>query len=609
MSTDAIASGRNRRDQDAAEEPYRLGWLTRIANALNRRLGRILLLTLVATTLMTAYVMLRPKVYVAHTDILIDDSSILPADFDEETLRREWRMSRDDLDSEVRLIGSALIVEKVLDDFDSEVSQTLPFSPRRLWRMLIEGEHVADNDFRAASRRLEAFRSNLKIEADPQTSVITIAYRSRVPDVAAKVANGLARQFLEQRTADRQHAIQQASQQIQHLIKTTLAPTSDNDGRVADATSASKETLPIEQRYARVSEELTNATLELADVRARLAKATAADKSGTLIGGLTEADLSSVGVELHERSRELRRQIRTLSERSEIGDIDLIRAETDLAAVHEELEEESARVVAKLQLEAYGAETRFEELQKQVSDIKAELSDMSSGVRSRTVDSDGAGLLHLYKEMLERSMPANSIADASFDTTRIIEPAVIPDSPSIASGFLLIGLTVMGAGGFGVSWAVFAEFRRRGFDDAHEVEAYLGQPVFGMLPNINGVVPLAAEIKLSSREQRWALESYTFIEGVRGIFNTILPYSGDEESQSSKIVAVTSCFPYEGKTVLTLSLARQSASSGAKVLLIEGDMRKFGLEAKLGTVSPKSGLIDLLSGKTDEIDDVIVREA
>jgi capsular exopolysaccharide synthesis family protein len=556
--------------------------------------------------LMIAYVLLRPSVYVAHTEILVDDGAILPTDIDDPSLGRQLNMPRDNLDGEIRLIKSALIVEKVIDEVNSTVSQTSPFDLRALWQTLVNGERVPRDDLLARAHRLEAFRSHLKVEADPPTSVITISFSSGDPETAAKIANGLASQFIEQRTYDRQQAIEQTSRQIQRAIKASLTSDLNPDERVRSETSKSGETLPIEQRYARVSEALTNATLELADARAQLAKATAAGSSDTFLDGLSEVNLSSLGVQLHARDRELRNQISALKGRSNDDDVELIRAEADLAVVREQLEGESVRVISKLWQEARGAEARFKELQTQVSDIEAELSKTNeSSHLSRLRERDDVESSYVYKEMLKRSKQLNRLADASFDRTRIIEPAVVPDKPSMAGGFLLIGLTAMGAGSVGFLWAGFAEFRRRAFNDAHEVERYLGQSVVGMLPNINGVVPLAANLQLSSREKRWALEGYTFIEGVRGIFNTILPANSDD---TSRVVAITSCFPDEGKTILALSLARQSAASGASVLLVEGDMRKFGLATKLSTVSTKGGLVDFLSGKVDKIEDVIVRE-
>lgn len=60
-------------------------------------------------------------------------------------------------------------------------------------------------------------------------------------------------------------------------------------------------------------------------------------------------------------------------------------------------------------------------------------------------------------------------------------------------------------------------------------------------------------------------------------------------------VAITSAEPGEGKSTTSLNLARATAQSGAKTLLIEADLRRSSLRAALG-VGPGFGLADVLAG-------------
>lgn len=608
MSTEAAVSERAGQRVGAAVEfdgPQRL---SRLSSALSRYRGRILLLTLAATTAMTTYVLMRPDIYIAYTEILVGEHANPTANFDDRSLERLPKTPQGHLGSEAKLIGSALIVEKVIDGIDLDVDQGSSFDPRVLWQRLIDQFATLEDDRRSPSRRLEAFRFHLEIDADPSTSVITISYRSKDPEFSAKAVDGLAQAFLEHRAEIRRQSIEQAARHVQRRDE-TIAGSIEATGTPSATSPSTRATSAIERRYARLSDELTNATLALADARARLAEIEAAGTSGVILDRVAETGKSPGGAELLAQARELRRQIRTLSDRSDDGNADLIRAETDYALLQETLEEEGARVVETFRLQAHAAETHFDELRKKLEDVEAELSNARNGhLGSPASSRQDSGSPQGHQTVVERGTPASELATTSFDTTQIIEPATIPSRPSMMSGVLLIGLTLLGTGGLGLIGAVLVELRRKGFGDASEVECYLGLPLLGLLPNVHGVVPLGARMQLSSREKRWALESYTFIEGVRGIFNALSPPGDDGASASHRVVAVTSCFPDEGKTILALSLARQSASGGAKVLLIEGDMRKVGLATRLSTVSPKMGLVDLLSGRVDRVDDIIVEE-
>lgn len=65
-----------------------------------------------------------------------------------------------------------------------------------------------------------------------------------------------------------------------------------------------------------------------------------------------------------------------------------------------------------------------------------------------------------------------------------------------------------------------------------------------------------------------------------------------------RTLVVTSSVPNEGKTTVSLELARAVASSGSTVLLVECDMRRRSMAATIG-VHPQRGLYSVLSGASD----------
>lgn len=65
-----------------------------------------------------------------------------------------------------------------------------------------------------------------------------------------------------------------------------------------------------------------------------------------------------------------------------------------------------------------------------------------------------------------------------------------------------------------------------------------------------------------------------------------------------RTLAITSSVPNEGKTTVSLELARAVASSGNTVLLVECDMRRRTMAAMIG-VHPKRGLYGVLAGASE----------
>ncbi len=64
-----------------------------------------------------------------------------------------------------------------------------------------------------------------------------------------------------------------------------------------------------------------------------------------------------------------------------------------------------------------------------------------------------------------------------------------------------------------------------------------------------------------------------------------------------KVIAVTSCTPNEGKSTVTLNLAKALADSGKKVILVDADLRKSVLIGRMGITEATLGFSHYLSGQ------------
>jgi polysaccharide biosynthesis transport protein len=68
--------------------------------------------------------------------------------------------------------------------------------------------------------------------------------------------------------------------------------------------------------------------------------------------------------------------------------------------------------------------------------------------------------------------------------------------------------------------------------------------------------------------------------------------------QPPKTILITSSVPLEGKSTIAASLARQSARSGLKVILIDADLRRLRLHEVIGLPN-QNGLSEVLTGRAD----------
>ena len=130
-------------------------------------------------------------------------------------------------------------------------------------------------------------------------------------------------------------------------------------------------------------------------------------------------------------------------------------------------------------------------------------------------------------------------------------------------------------------------------------------------------IPFIGEIPLFTlqkqglfRKKSPDLKAVVVKEGSRDIVNeafrvlrTNLEFMTDK-GQQSNVIVVTSFNPGSGKSFLTMNMGVSLAIKGQKVLVIDGDLRHGSASSYVN--SPRVGLSDFLSGRTDRLGEIIV---
>ena len=197
----------------------------------------------------------------------------------------------------------------------------------------------------------------------------------------------------------------------------------------------------------------------------------------------------------------------------------------------------------------------------------------------------------------------DSVKEIDAKEPYLIEEAVAdkePVSPSKTKNLAMGAL----AGAFLVGAVLVIRYvandRICGEDD---VEKALGIPVFGSIPDNNSmsfrdhgknrrkrIENMQAKIVLPSVE----LE-YEAAEAVKTLRTNIL-YSEDV-----KTVMLTSTMPNEGKSTISLELAKSFAALGKNTILLDCDMRKSYLASRLGVSEKLQGVSEYLSKQSMKI--------
>ena len=126
-------------------------------------------------------------------------------------------------------------------------------------------------------------------------------------------------------------------------------------------------------------------------------------------------------------------------------------------------------------------------------------------------------------------------------------------------------------------------------------------------------IPFLGEIPLYKGSKKETSNSKFVVKpGKRNVINeafrvmrTNFEFMNDKDRQST-VVLTTSFNPGSGKTFITMNLGASLAIKGAKVLIIDGDLRRAAASEHIPATA--TGISDYLTGETDDINDIIVTD-
>src|SRR4029077_10639899 len=220
----------------------------------------------------------------------------------------------------------------------------------------------------------------------------------------------------------------------------------------------------------------------------------------------------------------------------------------------------------------------------------------------------------LYQSLLQRLKEAGVTAGLRSSNIRVVDVArtpTFPSKPNVPRN-LALGLILGVAGGVGLAFIL--ESLDNTVRNMEEVSAISALPGLGTIPlqlRSNGAKrhrllkgSILSEKKDESELSRlvaYARPKSEAAESFRALRTSILLSAF---GAPPKIILVTSALPQEGKTTISANSALVLAQRGSRVLLIDADLRRPGIDKLFGFRS-RGGLSSVISG-VDKIDEVII---
>jgi len=258
--------------------------------------------------------------------------------------------------------------------------------------------------------------------------------------------------------------------------------------------------------------------------------------------------------------------------------------------------------VQALERQKRNLDIRLVELTKRLDSINAKKESMKRLQDQYTI------LENRYYYLSDKLQDLEIKKSENVDEVTITRPAVINPNPINASTSVatitFIGLflgTIIG-----LTAGFIFETLDTSIGTIEDVEAYLGVPVIGLIPqigadeirsNLYNMKSMEGKKVEVSDDQAMLVIYYApksiLAEAFRSMRTNIQFISYEQEA---KVLVFTSTSPGEGKTTSIVNLALTMAQSGNRILLIDADLRRPSIAGLFG-LEKENGLSEILLGK------------
>ena len=508
------------------------------------------------------------------------------------------------VDTEVEIIRSRSIARKVADALNlysaPEFNPTLEKKASLFDRFLpgqVTREEAPTEQF-IKERTIDTILDAVKVERAGITYAIVITATSEDPEMAARVANGFADQYIVDQLDQKFETytlvnayLEDAVQENRETLR--IAEDAVERYRTENGLLSAEGTRLSEQQIADLQAQRIIQEADLAERRAKLTTGNRRLSLGAGVEAIAEVLNSPVIGTLRAKQADLTRRRSDLETRYGPRHPQIDNISSEEADLQAQLDNEIDRIVAGLRNDVDVARQRVRSLTDSIDDLRGRLStDNQALVRLRELEREAQVSRRNYEQLLERSQQARLFEDLAEADARVADPATMPTQAAFPNKMLNLLLGIVLGGAMGGLMIVIAEVFDSGIRTAGDVERTLDTGLVSLVPQL-------APAKMGEAEtpQDYLMDRplSSFAESYRTLRSTIALHGG--EDAGTKVVALTSAISGEGKTVSALCLGRIAALSGDKVVVVDCDVRRRILSSQYDEEDVVAGgLAEVLSG-------------
>ena len=442
-------------------------------------------------------------------------------------------------------------------------------------------------------------KNRIQVTTKRDSWIISVALRDEDPERARNALVALLDAYAASQTAQKSNRASGALSFLSVSVNTSRkgleeARRREQDFRIGKAIiSATADTSPASQRIDLLNRERATLDQQLAETQALLQQFDEADKateSADRLKGLLR--IESVGrhpvvVEQQQQLYSAEDNAKALSQK--YGDLHprMLEARELIAAKHQRLLDTVALARSGVVGNHQKQQLQQAELVKRTRAAEQEMNEYRTNLASlQALESETKSREEMFNRLLTR------MGEEEVSSRQDAKQVVIMDPPKANKQPVNIRKSLFAAGALaaGVVAAILAALGAEALDrrvrGAVATQDLTGLPLLGQLPFVQGLTTLG--------KGGDATHPAALAEAYRGLRAALRLTRGG--LTGSRVLVITSSGPGEGKSTVCTRLAIALSSAGAKVLLVDADLRKPTLHKQLGDERER-GLSYLLAGE------------
>lgn len=453
---------------------------------------------------------------------------------------------------------------------------------------------------------IDRFLRGIYARPIPGSFVLQIEYTSESSSKAALIANTIVDTYIDQRLEQKFKAMQKLSGWLDTRLESLRTQVRDSEAAVEDYRTehnlvSGARTEVTAQQLSELNSQLVLAKSKRAEAQARLRQIKNWIDNPEKIETTDEAKNSRIIQSLKLKEADMLNAIAEMSSRYGERHPTMVNARNELSDLREKLKIEMRIIAGGLEADLKVAQARVQALESSLRDLeKLRQTEDQANIQLRELSRESESsqlILDSFLKTYKRADEREKIQEAE---ARVISYATIPRNASYPNKPLFLSLAVAASFFIGIALALLVEKLDNAYKTGSQLEERTGYPCFGIVPKakkIDKKKPLADYI-LSKPASNIA-------EAVRTLRMAVNLRAKDRESRP-RVVTITSSLPNEGKTTLSSWMARLSAKSGEKAIVIDCDLRRPKLHDAFGK-KPDSTLVEFLTGKAT-LEEVVFRD-